>query len=82
MSADSKRSHQAFAQKNALPYLLLMDQRRSLRKLWKVPKTLMILDGRVSYIIDKEGRCRLIYVSASNPKSHIQHCLNELKKML
>ena len=81
VSADAKGSHQAFAQKNALPYLLLMDERKSLRSLWKVPKTLMILDGRVSYVIDKKGVCRFVYNSASNPTAHIEQCLRVVEKI-
>lgn len=81
MSADAKDSHQAFVQKNALPYLLLMDENKTLRKLWGVPKTLMVLDGRVSYLIDKQGVCRLIYNSATNPEEHIQQCLRKVQHL-
>jgi peroxiredoxin Q/BCP len=81
VSADAKGSHQSFAQKNELPYLLLMDERRVLRKLWKVPKTLMVLDGRVSYVIDKKGVCRFVYSSAAKPTEHIKQCLKNLKTL-
>ena len=81
VSADAKDSHQAFAQKHALPYHLLMDPRKTLRRLWRVPKVMMLLDGRVSYLIDKEGVCRFIYNSASKPKAHIQQCLRKLKEI-
>ena len=80
MSADSKESHQSFAQQYALPYLLLMDDRKSLRKSWNVPKSLGIMDGRVSYIIDKEGVCRFIFKSAMSPTQHIDECLAFLRK--
>ena len=82
MSADSADSHQVFAQKFALPYLLLMDEKRTLRRLWKVPKNLFIMDGRVSYVIDKKGICRFMYNSAVAPKKHISECLDFISKHL
>jgi thioredoxin-dependent peroxiredoxin len=81
VSADSKDSHQAFAQKHSLPYLLLIDKNKALRKKWKVPKSLMILDGRASYLIDKNGICRFRFVSSTEPKKHIYACLQKLKEL-
>ena len=62
MSADAKDSHQAFAQKHALPYRLLMDQNKTLRSLWRVPKSMFILDGRVSYVIDKQQEFVVLFI--------------------
>ena len=81
VSADSKGSHEAFAQKHALPYLLLMDEAKTLRALWRVPKSLFILDGRVSYVIDKNGVCRFIYNSSAKPIAHIQECFRAIQKL-
>lgn len=81
VSADAKDSHQAFVQKHALPYRLLMDQNKTLRSLWRVPKSMFILDGRVSYVIDKQGVCRFIYNSSAQPTAHIQECLRAIQKL-
>jgi thioredoxin-dependent peroxiredoxin len=56
-----------------------MDTGRALRKLWKVPKTLMVLDGRVTYIIDKEGVCRGVYQDSVKPTAHIDQALAVLR---
>tara|TARA_Y100000589_G_C26839689_1_gene501442 strand:+ start:362 stop:610 length:249 start_codon:yes stop_codon:yes gene_type:complete len=82
VSADSKSSHQFFAQKHALPYLLLVDKKRNLRKSWKVPKTLGILDGRVTYVIDKQGICRFVFKSSRSPKAHVSKALDFIRKEL
>lgn len=81
VSADSKQSHQHFAQKHSLPYKLLMDSDKSLRKSWKVPKSIGILDGRVSYLIDKKGVCQFVFQSALSPTKHIDSCLDFLRNM-
>ena len=81
VSSDSKDSHQSFVQKHALPYLLLLDESKTLRSLWRVPKSLFILDGRVSYVIDKQGVCRFIYNSSAKPVAHIQECFRAIQKL-
>ena len=81
VSADGCDSHLAFARKNALPYRLLMDESKTLRSLWRVPKSMFILDGRVSYVIDKKGVCRFIYNSSMKPVAHIQECLRAIQKL-
>lgn len=81
VSADSKDSHNAFVQKHALPYLLLIDESKTLRALWRVPKSLFIMDGRVSYVIDKRGICRFIYNSSTKPIAHIQACYRAIQKL-
>ena len=82
VSSDSRSSHQFFAQKNALPYLLLVDKKRRLRKSWKVPKTFAILDGRVTYVIDKQGICRFVFKSSTAPKAHVKQALSFIQKKL
>ncbi len=61
VSADSPERHRAFAASRALPFLLLSDQEGSLRKAYQVPKTLGILPGRVTYVIDKQGIVRHVF---------------------
>ena len=55
VSSDSTKSHQAFAGGHQLPFVLLSDADGSLHKAFGVPKTLGIMPGRVTYVIDKEG---------------------------
>src|SRR5689334_2839183 len=58
VSGDSLERHEAFAQSQRLPFLLVSDTDGTLRKLYGVPKTLGLLPGRVTYVIDQAGIVR------------------------
>ena len=81
ISSDSEDSHQHFADKHNLPYTLLSDKGGTVRKLYGVPKTLGILPGRVTYIIDKQGVVCHIFNSQLNFEGHIEEALSILKSM-
>jgi hypothetical protein len=55
VSGDSAERHSAFAARLNLPFYLVSDADGSIRKAFGVPKTLGLLSGRVTYVIDKEG---------------------------
>ena len=64
ISSDSISSHQKFANQYQLPFILLSDSKKLLRKLFGVPNDLLgILPGRVTYIIDKHGIIQLIFLN-------------------
>ncbi len=75
VSADDEASHQRFAAKHRLPFLLLSDPDRSIRKLFHVKKTLGLLDGRTTFVIDREGLIRLRFDSALNFPKHVSEAL-------
>jgi peroxiredoxin Q/BCP len=79
ISGDSVESHQKFAQKYNLPFLLLSDTQNSVRKQFGVPATLFVLPGRVTYVTDKEGVIRHIFNSMMDFKAHVDEALNTLK---
>jgi len=81
ISSDSVESHQLFSKKNNLPFMLLSDPDDDVRNEYGVPKTLGILPGRVTYIIDKSGIVRHIYSSQLNYKAHVQKALSALKSL-
>lgn len=81
VSSDSETSHQQFATKYRLPYLLVSDQDGVLRKRYGVPTTLGILPGRVTYIIDKQGIVRHIFSSQFTPEKHITEALKTLQEL-
>ncbi|HEY9705524.1 MAG TPA: peroxiredoxin [Allocoleopsis sp.] len=81
VSSDSTESHQKFASKYNLPFILLSDVGSQLRKSYEVPADLFILPGRVTYIIDKEGVIRHIFNSQMNFKAHVDEALKTLKSM-
>ena len=80
ISSDSVASHQKFADRYKLPFLLLSDEHKKLRKLFGVPNDLLgLIPGRVTYVANKEGILVLVFNSMSG-RIHIQTALNSLKK--
>jgi peroxiredoxin Q/BCP len=81
VSSDSEESHQQFASKNRLPFLLLSDGKGALRKLYGVPAAMGILPGRVTYVIDKEGIVRHVFSDMLNASKHITEALQVVQAM-
>lgn len=81
ISGDSVASHQQFASKYQLPFILLSDSQNQVRKLFDVPATLFVLPGRVTYIIDKEGIVRHIFNSMLDFKAHVDEALKTIKSL-
>lgn len=79
ISGDSVESHKKFAEKYNLPFQLLADSRNEVRKLFGVPKSLLILPGRVTYIVDKKGVVQYIFNSQFAAEKHIENALEILK---
>jgi thioredoxin-dependent peroxiredoxin len=79
ISSDSVESHKAFATKHNLPFTLLADTDGSVRKAFGVSKTLGLIPGRVTYVIDPEGVVRHKFSSQFKPKSHIDEALDVIK---
>ena len=55
VSGDDAGSHGRFAARHQLPYPLLVDRGNALRQAFGVPNVLLLLPGRVTYVIDAEG---------------------------
>jgi peroxiredoxin Q/BCP len=80
ISSDSVASHAQFAQKYRLPFILLSDENKEIRKLFGVPNDLLgLLPGRVTYVADKNGILQLVFNSMLG-NSHITKALGILKK--
>jgi peroxiredoxin Q/BCP len=80
ISGDSATSHQNFQQKYKLPFILLSDGDRKLRRLFGVPTSLFgLLPGRVTYVFDAKGNCIYIFDSMS-AKNHIERALEAIQK--
>lgn len=80
ISGQSVKSHAAFAQKYNLNYTLLADVGNKVRKLFKVPSNLMgLIPGRVTYVVNKDGKVVYMFNSQSNAEQHVQESLTVLK---
>jgi thioredoxin-dependent peroxiredoxin len=80
ISSDSAGAHQAFADKHRLPFVLVSDEGGKVRKLYGVPRTLGLIPGRVTYVIDAGGVVRHVFNSQLNPTKHVREALEVLKK--
>jgi len=79
ISSDTISSHKKFTNQYQLPFILLSDSDKKLRKLFGVPDKLFgLLPGRVTYIINKEGIITMIFDSVMATK-HISMALKSLK---
>ncbi len=80
ISADSEASHRRFGKHYSLPFTLLADTDRKIRKLFGVESTLMgILPGRETFVFN--ANCKLTYkFKSSNAQLHIDKALEHLRR--
>jgi peroxiredoxin Q/BCP len=79
VSSDAETSHQKFASKHALPFVLLSDRGAAVRKAYGVPATLGILPGRVTFVIDRQGTVRHVFNSQLQAARHVTEALTALR---
>jgi peroxiredoxin Q/BCP len=75
ISGQGVESHKKFAAKHQLPFTLLADEDNEVRKLYGVNKTLGLLPGRVTFVIDPDGIVRTVFSSQFRPTKHIGEAL-------
>ena len=82
VSGDDQDSHQKFTSKYRLPFLLLSDSNKKIRKLFGVPTSLFgMLPGRVTYVIDTNGVIQYVFNSMLAGQ-HIPKALSAVKKIV
>lgn len=79
ISGQGVDSHKRFAEKHDLPFTLLADEGDEVRKRFGVSKTLGVLPGRVTYVIDPEGVVRKVFSSQFRPTKHIDEALSTIR---
>ena len=79
ISSDTKRSHEGFATRHSLPFVLLSDIIGKVRKAYGAYDMFGLIPGRVTFVIDKEGRVIHKFDSQLSPTKHIEEALNKLK---
>lgn len=80
ISSDSVQSHIKFKSKFNLPFILLSDNNKKLRKLFGVENSLLFIPGRETFVADKNGVIKMIF-NSMNAKVHIDKALSILKKI-
>lgn len=80
ISSDDEESHKKFAKKHNLPFTLLADSDKKVRKMFGVPTNLLgLIPGRVTYVVDKKGTIQGVFNSQMNFDKHVSKALNILK---
>ena len=78
-SAQGVESHEQFKAKRNLPFTLVADEDGTLRDAYGVKKSIGILDGRVTYVIDPEGVVRDVFSSQLRFKQHQARALDVIR---
>jgi thioredoxin-dependent peroxiredoxin len=82
ISAQSVESHFEFAKKHRLNFTLLSDRGNKVRKLFGVPGNLFgLIPGRVTYIINKEGKVVYMFNSQTQAEKHVDEALRILQEL-
>lgn len=80
ISSDSVDSHERFAGRHELPFILLSDRGRQVRKQYGAA-ALGLLPGRITFVIDKEGAVRHVFSSMTNVGGHIDEALKVVREL-
>ena len=81
VSGDSATSHRRFAERHQLPYPLLVDEQNKLRKQFGVPNSLILLPGRVTYVIDKNKIVKLVFNAMLDANAHVAKAKTTLEML-
>jgi len=80
VSSDSVASHEKFSGRHELPFVLLSDPGRTVRKQYGAT-TMGVVPGRITFVIDKEGVIRHAFSSMTNIGGHIDDALAVVKQL-
>ncbi len=80
ISSDSEKSHRKFAAKYNLPFVLLADPDRKVRKLFKVANNLLLVPGRETFVVNQKGQLIMAFNNI-NASEHMRKALKVLQEM-
>lgn len=80
ISSDGSSSHSGFAENHRLPFILLSDTTGKVRKAYGAYDLLGLIPGRVTFVIDKQGKIIHKFDSQLSPTKHINESLEAIKK--
>lgn len=81
VSPDSLESHRRFAEHHRLPFSLLSDPDGALRNKYGVGRTLGLVPGRVSFVIDRQGVIRHVFDSQLRARQHVGKALGVVRRL-
>lgn len=82
ISSDDTASHRQFSSKHGLGYALLSDAGGKLRARVGVPRAMLgLVDGRVTYVLDRAGVVRHRFDSMLGATKHVKEALGTLRAL-
>lgn len=78
VSGDSDHSHQQFSSQHKLTFPLISDADGLLRQKYGVPNILWLVPRRVTFVIDKEGKVRMMFSALIASDEHVQKALQAM----
>lgn len=81
ISSDGEAAHASFARKQQLNYLLLSDPGGAVRKAYGIPRTLGLVDGRATFVIDRAGMVRMAYAAQLVAEGHTKRALEKVRAL-
>lgn len=81
ISADSAASHESFAKHHRLPFVLLSDPEGKAQAAFGIKKTLGLIPGRVTFVIDRSGVIQYVFDSQIRVGKHVQEALAVVKRL-
>lgn len=80
ISSDSEASHRKFANRHRLPFVLLSDPKKEVRRKFRVENRLFnLLPGRETFVVDKTGTIVMAF-EGMGASGHVPRALQALKK--
>jgi len=78
ISSDTEKSHRRFANKYQLPFILLADTDKKVRRLFRVENNLLLVPGRETYVVDTTGKIIMVF-NSMNANEHMRRAFKALK---
>jgi peroxiredoxin Q/BCP len=81
VSADAPQSHEKFAAKNKLPFMLLSDASGDARAAYGIKSAFGIFPARITFVIDRRGTIRYVFDSMLRFQAHVVKALEIVKSL-
>ncbi|MCL4333775.1 MAG: peroxiredoxin [Candidatus Thermoplasmatota archaeon] len=79
VSSDSVESHKKFKENRNLPFTLIADEKKEIRKAYGA--TGALIPPRITFVIDRDGIIREVYNSQLNATSHVEVAIKSLSSI-
>jgi peroxiredoxin Q/BCP len=81
VSQDDPKTHAAFQATHKLPFTLVSDPRGAVAKLYGVKKTMGLVPGRTTFVIDQDGKVQHVFSSQLRPNKHVASALDLIRRL-